>query len=228
MTRTESRAHTARRVLDAAERLFEAKGFAKVSVAEIAEAAGYSTGAVYANFPNKEALFLTVSMRRRQYEESALAQLVRAAETPAELLDAISRWFSDIRREHAGQVLVDGELWLMQGRNPLLREQASRDYGATQGFATLIIEQLERLGIAVPERPKQLASLLSALRSGIDSQRWFDPRGTGDETFTRGVAILLGISPDLATTAPSNKDEDDRARAARERPTSLGWRLGPM
>lgn len=200
MTRDESRAQTIQRVLDSAEKLFEARGFSKVSVAEIAESAGYSTGAVYANFPNKEALFLEVSKRRRSQEDDSLGRIVRAARTPAELLNGIGRWHVDLRREHAAQILVSGEFWLMQGRNPQLREKARRGYSWPFGFPMVIIDELDRLGISPPKHPDhpwQLVRMIMALRTGIESQCWFDPANADDEVFPRGVALILGLDPDL-------------------------------
>ena len=58
LTRAEAKARTRRRLLDAAARTFARKGYAGASVEEIAEAAGYSIGALYSNFGGKEELFL--------------------------------------------------------------------------------------------------------------------------------------------------------------------------
>lgn len=44
--------------MSAALRLFEERGYRGASLDEIAEAAGFSKGAVYSNWPSKEALFL--------------------------------------------------------------------------------------------------------------------------------------------------------------------------
>ena len=48
------------RLIEAAERLFIRKGFDDASVEEISEMAGYSRGAFYSNFDNKEQVFLAV------------------------------------------------------------------------------------------------------------------------------------------------------------------------
>jgi AcrR family transcriptional regulator len=46
-----------RRVIDAAIELFRTRGYAEVTVSEIAERAGVAKGSVYRHFPSKEALF---------------------------------------------------------------------------------------------------------------------------------------------------------------------------
>ena len=56
---------TRTRLIDASERLFVRKGFDDASAEEISETAGYSRGAFYSNFDNKEQVFLAVIDRRR-------------------------------------------------------------------------------------------------------------------------------------------------------------------
>ena len=64
LTRAEQRDLTRTRLLDAAEKVFVDRGFHAASVDEVAEEAGYSKGAVYSNFENKDELFLAVLERR--------------------------------------------------------------------------------------------------------------------------------------------------------------------
>ena len=64
LTRAEQRDVTRSRLLDAAEKVFVDRGFHAASVDEVAEEAGYSKGAVYSNFENKDELFLAVLERR--------------------------------------------------------------------------------------------------------------------------------------------------------------------
>ena len=58
LTQAEAKERTRQELVAAAARVFARKGFAGASLEEIAEAAGYSTGAVYYNFAGKEELFL--------------------------------------------------------------------------------------------------------------------------------------------------------------------------
>lgn len=57
-TRAERQTETRRRILDGAARVFARKGYHGASVGEVAETAGYTTGAVYSNFKGKEELFV--------------------------------------------------------------------------------------------------------------------------------------------------------------------------
>ena len=80
------------RLIEAAERLFIRKGFDDASVEEISEMAGYSRGAFYSNFDNKEQVFLAVIDQRRP---KALDDILRQASEPAERIAAVREWFSN-------------------------------------------------------------------------------------------------------------------------------------
>jgi AcrR family transcriptional regulator len=60
LTREESKARTRADLLRAARRLFLRNGFVSTSLADIAEEAGLTKGAVYSNFASKEDLFLAL------------------------------------------------------------------------------------------------------------------------------------------------------------------------
>jgi AcrR family transcriptional regulator len=60
LTREESKARTRADLLRAARRLFLRNGFTATSLADIAEEAGLTKGAVYSNFESKEDLFLAL------------------------------------------------------------------------------------------------------------------------------------------------------------------------
>ncbi|MCQ4198358.1 TetR/AcrR family transcriptional regulator [Streptomyces sp. NPDC058783] len=72
---TRRRALTRANLLDAAFAVFAAKGFGRVSIEEVCEAAGYSRGAFYSNFDSLDELFFAL------YEQRAalIAEQVAAA-----------------------------------------------------------------------------------------------------------------------------------------------------
>ncbi|GGZ96731.1 TetR/AcrR family transcriptional regulator [Streptomyces echinoruber] len=61
---TRRRVRTRARLLDAAFRVFAAKGFGRVSIEEVCEAAGYSRGAFYSNFASLDELFFALYRER--------------------------------------------------------------------------------------------------------------------------------------------------------------------
>ena len=93
LTREERKEVTRMRLIEAAERLFIRKGFDNASVEEISEAAGYSRGAFYSNFDDKEQVFLAVIDRRRPKanQDDILQHL---SQNGAERIAAVREWFA--------------------------------------------------------------------------------------------------------------------------------------
>ena len=60
LTRVERKARTREEILEAAHRVFLRDGFHRATLDDIAEEAGYTTGAVYSNFDGKDGLFLAL------------------------------------------------------------------------------------------------------------------------------------------------------------------------
>ena len=72
-------AQTAQRVLDSATELFSSRGFADVSLDDVAGAAGVTRGAVYHHYRNKAGLFGAVAARLQVRVADAVVQAAQAA-----------------------------------------------------------------------------------------------------------------------------------------------------
>jgi AcrR family transcriptional regulator len=122
LTPERRRERTRQTLLDAAAELFAQKGFVAASLDEIAEAAGFSRGAIHHHFDSKEDLFLAVI--DRHYEQLLAAYGDRLAGGGAVVLDPggnAARW----RELHAegDDVLLMLEARTYALRNPQLRER---------------------------------------------------------------------------------------------------------
>ncbi|MFB8181442.1 TetR/AcrR family transcriptional regulator [Streptomyces sp. NPDC055966] len=71
---TRRRVATRARLLDAAFTVFAAKGFGRVSIEEICEAAGYSRGAFYSNFATLDELFFALYQDRADLIAAQVAE----------------------------------------------------------------------------------------------------------------------------------------------------------
>ena len=93
LTRQESRLITRAAIVDAAEEVFLREGFEHASVEQITETAGFSRGAFYSNFSDKDELALAVIDKRRREVARALRALQRISD-PVMRRAAIRDWFS--------------------------------------------------------------------------------------------------------------------------------------
>jgi AcrR family transcriptional regulator len=154
------------RLVEAAERLFLRRGFDDASVDEISEMAGYSRGAFYSNFKDKEEVFLAVIDSRRP---RALDDIFQRVPEHAERIAAVREWFSN--------------QWRFKDFIALRMEftrRAMRDRSARKHLAELRRQELESYTGSVSryfgaidggpvERPEIVALVLVALVHGLGS-----------------------------------------------------------
>src|SRR5580698_9295265 len=84
LTPERRRRQTRDHLLDAAAQVLAERGFHGASLDEVAAAAGFTKGAVYSNFKNKEDLFLALLERYWIRESEALHGALASSDTPPE------------------------------------------------------------------------------------------------------------------------------------------------
>lgn len=104
-------------IIGAARRVFAKKGYEGAAVADIAAEAGFTKGALYANFPSKAALFLTV-LRDLERQQDELMDEYRQANRMPDFLCAGD--YSETERE---LLLINMESWIYAVRHPEAREE---------------------------------------------------------------------------------------------------------
>ena len=101
-------------IVDAADRLYYAKGIQSVGMDELRSAAGMSLKRLYSEFPSKEDIVLAVMERRHELWTTGVSALVDDAETPRDRLlaiyDYLAGWFSDDSFRGCGFINAFGEL----------------------------------------------------------------------------------------------------------------------
>ncbi len=137
LSREESQARTRARLLEAARSLFGRDGYAATSVERIAEHAGYSKGAAYANFASKQALFLAVLKQQGQERLDALVAAIGKAADADEVCALLAAW-ADERSSSGGWTLTILEFARQAGRDPVafqLPERVIREHWRQLGAA---------------------------------------------------------------------------------------------
>ncbi|MEJ2858037.1 MULTISPECIES: TetR/AcrR family transcriptional regulator [unclassified Saccharothrix] len=125
-SRAEKAARTRVDLLDAAARVFARKGYSGASVGDIAEEAGYTHGAVYSQFRNKQDLFFALYEQTTTRRAEALAQVFLAAEgTLRERMKAVTDWSMVDLKENPDWFLLHMEFLFAAARDPEVRARFS-------------------------------------------------------------------------------------------------------
>jgi AcrR family transcriptional regulator len=174
LTRVESQQRTRQRLLEAAERLFAKRGFHATSIEDIVEAAGFTRGAFYGNFADKEDLFLTLLEQRTTEQLSAYEA---TDETPsAGRSAAVQAWFDATTRSNDALALATAEFWPSAIRNAKHRRRLRARSRAMRAAIVGSVEQFGNdLGITWPLPSDQIAAMLLAIGEGLALQRSLDP-----------------------------------------------------
>jgi AcrR family transcriptional regulator len=186
LSRAEAKARTRELLLDAAARVFAQKGYAGASVDEIAEAAGYSIGAVYSNFGGKEQLFVELLKERANDRVTQAAEILADAE-PGDATRAMSRLVIEVADKDADFAPLQAEFWLFAVRNPALMETLAERMREPRDMLTALVSQ------SVPDagRADQLSTIVMALFQGLVRQRRVDPDSVPEELFGQALEWLF-------------------------------------
>jgi len=193
LTPERRRALTRSHLLDAAARVFARQGFDGASIDDIAAAAGFTKGAVYSNFKNKEDLFLAL-MDRRTDEQIAAVQTT---------LDAATSLSSDERAERftalTAHLLWGDRDWqllylefaLYAARHPKARRLlAERQRQDRERLIPIIEAEFARVPPRLRVPVDDLASIFLALFGGIGLQHLTNP-GDADDTLLQSAIAFL-------------------------------------
>ncbi|MFF4316395.1 TetR/AcrR family transcriptional regulator [Streptomyces sp. 900105755] len=134
---TRRRVQTRTRLLDAAFTVFAAKGFGRVSIEEVCEAAGFSRGAFYSNFATLDELFFALYRERADLIAQQVADALAGDGPDLDVPAAVDR-VTDV-------LLLDVD-WLLVKTDFLVH--AARD----PAVAGLLLDHRARLREAVADR----------------------------------------------------------------------------
>jgi AcrR family transcriptional regulator len=179
LTRAERKQQTRAELLDAAQRVFLRDGFHGASLAAIAEEAGYTFGAVYSNFEDKDDLFLAVLDAESRWRVPLHADLLLDAPSPEAGLRASAREFAQYAREHPDWTGVYVEFWTHASRRPELRRRvAERHQRLIDEVTELVEESARRWGIEFTVPAREVVRGTYALSRGLGLERLLDPEAT--------------------------------------------------
>jgi len=209
-TRKERQAHTRARLMDSAAALAARRGIEGASLDAVAQAAGFTKGAVYANFASKEELFLAML---DAHFDARLAELDRILSTEADPDDQAREAAAGLMRvlsEEPEQHRLFFEFAVHAARNEDFREQLVARYRILrERLAELLAGRAERLGIEPVLPADEIAAMAFAMANGMALERLLEPDAVPDRlfgemmaTFFTGLRARAGVPAGTASPRP--------------------------
>jgi len=152
-------------ILAEAEKKFSVKGYHNVTVAEIAEGSGFSTGALYKYFESKEDLYATMIINKLTMMYASIEQEVKSAKNLNEKLSVLIDTQLKFVEKNADFCLIflRGENELSHRAMNALRERLKEDYFNHLSFIENILKVGVKKGIIRNLPAHEIASALSHL-----------------------------------------------------------------
>ncbi len=164
---------TAERIRAAAEQLFAARGFAAVSMREIAGAVGVQAAALYNHFSNKQALLEDLLVTHMDSLIAAWKSEAAADETAGKTLERFARFHIRYHVERSDAVFISYmELRNLEPENFRRVESLRKTY---EGFVVDILEAGRASGEFELTDTRITAMAIIAMLTGVNT--WYRSRG---------------------------------------------------
>lgn len=192
-TREQAKAETRQALIVAAAEVFSLRGFHGASLDEVAEHAGYTKGAVYANFEGKDDLYLAVleshlKSDNASYWTEALENGAPVASIAAQIEESLPRMVEETR----SWAMLTLEFFLHALRNEEVRLRLAELISeARQEYIASLRRRQEKLGRPMPLSPEQLGDALMALENGMSIFTLINPATLESRSYTATLARLL-------------------------------------
>jgi AcrR family transcriptional regulator len=179
LTRAERQQQTRAELLAAAHRVFLRDGFHGASLTAIAEEAGYTFGAVYSNFQNKDDLFLAVMDAESRRRIPLHVDMLLDAPSLEEGLRASAREYAQYAQQHPNWTAVYVEFWTHAARRPELRREVAERHERLLDTVTELLEEFaRRWGFQFTIPVREVVRGYYALSRGMGLERLIDPDAT--------------------------------------------------
>lgn len=170
-TRAESQAETRAQLIATARQMFFRDGYHPTSLEKVADAAGYSKGAVYSNFRNKDELCTAVLDGVREERLGEVLGMLAQPDTPARI-EALRDWAERVIGD-PGWTTLEVEFAAHARPNDELRTQLSARLDGILEMLTAAVESADTADLKMPGR--ETATAMLALGVGLGLLRSIDP-----------------------------------------------------
>jgi AcrR family transcriptional regulator len=172
--------------------MFLRDGYFATSLDKVADAAGYSKGAVYSNFASKDELCLAVLDSLLAERAAQIAVAVAGRKRFAGKLAAFEKWATQALGDE-GWITLEIEFASQARGNPQLRTAfAERAAGIRAAIALVLKSGAAEAGTPLPLPADELATTVLSVGLGLALQRAFDP-SVSVRTLTDTIRVMVGL-----------------------------------
>jgi len=190
LTRKQKQEHTRSCLMKSAAKVFAARGLQNASIDEVAEDAGYTKGAFYANFKSKEELFL--AMLDERFAER-LQEINDVVESDAEPEDQAFRAGVDFGRYLSADPSWQRLFFEFTSHAALdedfRQELVTRYRSLRERVAAALEHQAGRLGVTPPVPVEQIALMTFAMANGVALEKLLEPEVVDEELY--GTMLMI-------------------------------------
>lgn len=161
--------HTRNLLLDAAEEVVARQGFGAAAMEVIADAAGYTRGAIYSHFGTKEELFIAVMERQLQRFLDGFSDIVDSFHSLGDFdADKLANRWRELTIGAPERAALGYEFTLFLLRNPEARARVAAQREETaRSLADYIDAHLDKIGGRLRVPSHLLAKVLIAANEGV-------------------------------------------------------------
>jgi AcrR family transcriptional regulator len=205
LTRKEKQAHTRSCLMKSAAKVFARRGLQHASIDEVAEDAGFTKGAFYANFRSKEELFLAMLDQRFAERIEEIDRVMETHAEPAQQARQIAADFLRYLGADPDWQRIFFEFTAYAARNDPFREELVTRYKTLRTrIADAYRQKQEELGVTLPVPVEQIALMTFAMANGIALEKLLEPEAVSDELYaTMLTAFFEGLRAMAESSEPA-------------------------
>ena len=203
LTRKEKQAHTRACLMQSAARVFARRGLQQASIDEVAEDAGFTKGAFYANFKSKEELFLAMLDERFTQRIEAIEQVIASDGSTAEKARRAGDNFVQMLSADREWERLFFEFSAYAARDDDFREELVTRYRTMRDrMAAALGAHSEGHGKEAPLPSDQVALMVSVMANGFALEKLLEGEAVPDELYGTMLTVFFAGLEALAD-APS-------------------------
>ena len=192
LSRKEKQAKTRSSLMKSAAKVFCRHGMERASIDQVAEEAGYTKGAFYANFKNKEELFLAMLDARFAARIEQIEAVIASEGTSAEKARQAGDDFAEMIAADPEWERLFFEFSAYAARNEDFREELVTRYRSMQDRIARAFEaRLEKVGMPPPLPVGQVAMMTCIMGNGFALEKLLEGDTVADDLYGTMLTVFF-------------------------------------